>query len=191
MWIPVLAACWLAVTQRTRIAVALAGTGVAAALPAVLAIQVPMRELLAQMLNDAQPAPDASWSEVIRQFPGAIVDLLQADGGFVRDGAWYSAAFLLAGLVLLFLLSRGPRSTQATTLLKAAVVAAAAFIVAVPIFSAFRIELVLVPMAAAGLALAGERIAFLAAERRSAGSPSRKSGPLPRGALRDLGSDAP
>ena len=189
MWIPVLAAAWLAVTQRSRIAVALAGTGFAAALPAVLAIQVPMRELLAQMLNDAQPAPDAPWSEVLRQFPGAIVDLLQADGGFVRDGAWYSAAFLLAGLALLFLLSRGPRSTQATTLLKAGVVAGAAFILAVPIFSAFRIELVLVPMAAAGLALAAERVAVLAAERQRAGSPSRKSGPRPNRTFGDLLSD--
>jgi hypothetical protein len=191
MWIPILAAGWLAVTQRSRIAVALAATGVAAALPAVLAIQVPMRELLAQMLNDAQPAPDAPWSEIVRQFPGAIVDMLQADGGFVRDGAWYSAAFLLVGLVSLFVFTRGSRSTPATTLMKAGAVAAAAFVIAVPIFSAFRIELVLVPMAAVGLAFAVERIAALAVERGWAKPPSRKAGPLPRTAMGDLGSDSP
>jgi hypothetical protein len=191
MWIPVLAAAWLAVTQRSRIAIALAATGFAAAVPAMLAAPVSMRELLAQMFNDAQPAPDASWGEVVRQFPGAIVDFLQADGGFVRNGAWYSAAFLLVGLALLFLLSRGRHSSPATTLMKAGAVAGAAFVLAVPIFSAFRIELVLVPMAAVGLALGIQRLAALAVERGWAKLPSRKSGPLSRAALGDLGSDSP
>lgn len=190
-WIPVLAAAWLAITQRSRIAIALAGTGFAAAIPAMLAVPVPMRELLAQMFNDAQPAPDASWGEVVRQFPGAVVDFLQADGGFVRDGAWYSATYLLAGLALLFVLGRGRHGSLATTLMKAGVVAGVAFILAVPIFSAFRIELVLVPMAAVGLALGAQRLGAVAGERGRAGLPSRKSGPLPRTALGDLGSDAP
>ena len=108
MWIPVLAAGGLARPARVRgRRLSCAATGVAAALPAVLAIQVPMRELLAQMLNGLQPAPDASWASIVGRYPGAIVDLLQADGGFVRDGAWYSALYLLVGLALLFVLARG------------------------------------------------------------------------------------
>ncbi len=61
-----------------------------------------MRELLAQMLNDAHAgARTPSWGDDRSgSYPGAIVDLLQADGGFVRDGAWYSAAYLLVGLAL-------------------------------------------------------------------------------------------
>ena len=74
MWIPVLAAVCLAAIQRTRITVALAATGFAAALPAVIAIKVPLRELLAQMLNGLQPAPDASWGEIASRYPAAIVD---------------------------------------------------------------------------------------------------------------------
>ena len=109
MWIPVLAAICLALIERSRISAALAATGVAAALPAVIAIPVPLRELLAQMLNGLQPAPDLSWGEIVSRYPAAIVDLLQADGGFVRDGAWYSAAYLLAGLGLLFVLARSRR----------------------------------------------------------------------------------
>lgn len=189
MWIPVLAAGWLAVTQRSRIAVALAGTGVAAALPAVLAIPVPMRELLAQMLNGAQPAPGTSWGTIAGQYPGAIVDMLQADGGFVRDGAWYSAAYLLAGLALLFLLARGREGSQATTLMKAGAIAGAAYVLALPVFSALRIELVLVPMAAAGLGFALQRLASSAAAPAWLNPPSRKAGPLRRRAFGDLGSD--
>ncbi len=79
-----------------------------------------MRELLAQMLNGLQPAPDALVGrDRSSRYPAAIVDLLQADGGFVRDGAWYSAAYLLAGLGLLFLLARGRRLGAATILLTA------------------------------------------------------------------------
>ena len=159
IWIPVLASLWLTVNQRSRLSVWLFVSGLAASLPAMLAFRVPLRELLAQMLNDAHPAPDAGWGSIIADYPGAIIDLLQADGGFVRDGAWYSAAFFIGGLVLLFALSTGAASTPVTTLLKAAAVAGAAYVLVIPVFSAFRLELVLVPMAAWGLALAGERIA--------------------------------
>jgi hypothetical protein len=189
MWIPVLGAGWLAVTQRTRIAVLLAATGVAAALPAVVAIRVPMRELLAQMVNGAMPAPDMSWTTIAGKYPAAIVDMLQADGGFVRDGALYSALFLLTGLALLFVLARG---SDAATLMKAAAVAGAAYVIAIPVFSALRIELVLVPMAAYGLALGAERLATRVRApgwRVGALPTGRKSGPAPEAAFGDLVSD--
>ena len=52
---------------------------------------MPMRDLIAMMLNDIQPSQDTSWGFIADRYPGAVVDMLQADGGFVRDGAWYSA----------------------------------------------------------------------------------------------------
>ncbi len=202
VWIPVLAAGWLAVTQRSRVTVRLAAIGLAAALPAMIAVRVPLRELLAQMVNGAQPMPDASWGWVIGRFPGAIADMLQADGGYVRDGAWLSAAFLLAGLALLFAFAaRTPRG-QSDRLLMAGAVAGAAYVVAVPVFSALRLELVLVPMAAAGLA-AGAQTALTRArasirgesgapgEQRDPWRPGRKAGPAPRAALPDVGSNRP
>jgi hypothetical protein len=183
MWIPVLAAACLAAVQRTRITVALAATGFAAALPAVIAIPVPLRELLAQMLNGLQPAPDLSWAEIASRYPSAIVDLLQADGGFVRDGAFYSAAYLLAGLGLLFVLARSRRLGPAWILMTAGAVAAGAYILTVPVFSALRLELTLVPMAAVGLALAAERLALAPAWLSP---PNRKSGPARPAAFADL-----
>jgi hypothetical protein len=159
IWIPILAAAGLTLTQRSRLSWMLIGSGIAAALPALIAVQVPLRELLGQMLNDLQPYPDASWGWIAGRYPGAVVELLRADGGFVRDGAWYSALYLAAGVLTLFLLTRGARGSAAATLMKAGTLAGIAYVLVVPVFSAFRLELVLVPFAAFGLALAAERLA--------------------------------
>jgi hypothetical protein len=158
-WIPVLAALILTLYLRSRIVLWLFTTGLAAALPSMLAVRVPMRELLAQMVNtNLQPAPDASWWFVAQRYPRAIVELLQADGGYVRDGAWYSAAYLIVGLAALFFLTRGAGASAGTQLLKAGAVVGAVYVLVVPVFSAFRLELVVVPMAALGLAVALERL---------------------------------
>lgn len=159
----VCAAAWLALTQRSRVSYWLLGTSVAATVPVMLIFAMPTRELLAMMLNDAQPDPGASWGTILGQYPGAIVDMLQADGGYVRGGAWLTAMYLLIGIFLLFLLTRGARGSSATTLLKAAAFAGAAYVVTIPVFSAFRLELVLVPMAAFGLAAGLEWAAARAA----------------------------
>jgi hypothetical protein len=149
----VCAAAWLALRQRSRISGWLLGSAIAAVVPVLLALSMPMRELLGMMLNDIRPDPGASWTSIAERYPAAIVDLVHANGGFVRDGAWLSAGYLLGGLALLLLLSRGAHASAAATLLKAGAVAGAAYVVAIPVFSAFRLELVLVPMAAYGLAL--------------------------------------
>jgi hypothetical protein len=189
MWIPVLGAVLLALVKRTRPTMALAATGFVAALPAVIAVKVPLRELLAQMLNGLQPAPELGWGEIASRYPAAIVDLLQADGGFVRDGAWYTAAYLLVGLGLLLVAWRSGRRGDATLLMIGGALAGVAYIITVPVFSAFRLELVLVPMAAFGLATAAEAMAERAAIFDRLARPSRKSGPVRPAAFADLRSD--
>ncbi len=171
-FILIAAAAWLTLTLRSRIAWQLVGTAVAATLPVTLLFAMPIRDLMAMMLNNFQPAADPSWGFVAERYPGAFVDLLQADGGFVRDGAWYSATYLVGGLVLLFLLGRGG---PVNSFLKAAAVAGALSVLVIPIFSAFRLELVCVPMAAFGLGLAAERVAA----RASTLSWGRMPAPLP------------
>jgi hypothetical protein len=158
-WIPILATAWIAYRTRTRIAGALVGTGVAAALPALLLFPVSTRELLALAVNDSQPAADASWSFVLGNYPAAVVELVRSNGGFVRDGQWHTAAYLLAGILLLFLLARGSRGGLTASLMKAAAVASLVFVLAGPVFSAFRLELVFVPTAAFGLALGLQSLA--------------------------------
>jgi hypothetical protein len=157
--IPIAGAAAVALTLRSRVSFALLGTAVAAALPVVLMFSVPTRELLAMMLNDAQPPPDPSWGFVADRYPGAIVDLVRADAGYVRDGAWFSALYFGVGLALLFLLGRAQRREPVTTFLWAGGVASIGYVLLVPIFSAFRLELACIPMAAFGLALGAERLA--------------------------------
>jgi hypothetical protein len=158
-WIPILATAWIAYRTRTRSAAALLGTGVAAALPALLLYPVSFRELLALAVNHSQPASEASWAFIFGHYPGAVLELVRSNGGFVRDGEWYTAGYLLGGILLLFLLGRESRGGLASSLIKAAAVASLAFVLAGPVFSAFRLELVFVPAAAFGLALGLQSLA--------------------------------
>jgi hypothetical protein len=69
-------------------------------------------------------------------------------------------------LTLLLLVWRRPETrNRATTLMTAGAVFALGYVLAAPVFSAFRLELVFVPMAAWGVALAGERVAAWLGER--------------------------
>lgn len=154
-WIPILAIGWCAWRLRSRDALWLFGTGLAAALPALLAFRVPVRDLLAQLLSEGDLPTDTSWSFIAGAFPGAVVELARANGGFLRDGEWYTGLYLVGGVLLLLALAvRGHyRRSRTTRLMTVGVVAGLLYVLAAPLFSAFRLELVLVPMAAYGIAL--------------------------------------
>jgi hypothetical protein len=160
-WIPVLAVGFCALRYRSRVPVTLFATGLAAALPALLLYKAPVRDLLALLVNDSEPSSDTSWSFILRHYPGALVELVRSNVGFLRRGEWYTALYLVGGVLSLFLLvwRRPAVRTQATTLLTAAAVLGLLYVVAAPVFSAFRLELVFVPMAAYGLALVAELLA--------------------------------
>ena len=165
-WIPILAVGWCALRYRTRVPLTLFATGVAAALPALLLFTTPVRDLLALLVNDSEPSSDTSWGFIASHYPGALVELVRANVGFLRRGEWYTALYLVGGVLALLLLvcrRRNVRS-EATTLMTAAAVCALGYVLAAPVFSAFRLELVFVPMAAYGLALTAElAVARLAA----------------------------
>jgi hypothetical protein len=167
MWIPIFAVGWLALRSRSRVPVTLFATGIAAALPALLLFTTPVRDLLALLVNDSEPSSDTSWGFIASHYPGALVELVRANVGFLRRGEWYTALFLVGGvLTLLLLVWRRPDvRNRATTLMTAGAVLALGYVLAAPVFSAFRLELVFVPMAAWGVALAGERVAAWLGER--------------------------
>jgi hypothetical protein len=165
VWIPVLAAGWVALRSRTKLPVTLFATGLAAALPAVLAIRTPARDLLALLVNNSQVPANASWGFIVRHYPGAVEELIRSDVGFLRRGEWYTALFIVGGLAAFILVAWRDRFRHAwSSLLTAGLVLGAGYVVAAPAFSAFRLELVFVPMAAFGLAFAVERVADRASD---------------------------
>jgi hypothetical protein len=167
-WIPVLAAGWCALRFRTRESVSLFATGVAAALPVLLVFSTPARDLLALLVNHSEVPSDPSWGFVVSHYPRAVFELVRANVGFLRRGEWYTAFFLVGGVIALLVLLRKRLSEVWPSLLTAGVVVAFGYVLAAPVFSAFRLELVFVPMAAYGLALATERVAAHAGERGGA-----------------------
>ena len=140
-------------------------TGIAAAVPAALLFPAPLRELLAFAVNDFEPAPGFAWAEIARLYPGTLLEALRSDAGFVRGGQWYTGLYFVAGLALLLVLARGRTDDRAVRLLRATVASGILYLLTVPLFSAFRLELVLVPAAAFGFGLAAERLEALARER--------------------------
>jgi hypothetical protein len=155
-WIPILAIGWCAWRLRSRDALWLFATGMAAALPALLIFQAPVRSLLALLVNDSEIPSDTSWTFIASHYPRAALELIHANGGFIRDGAWYAALYLVGGVLLLLILAlRGSyRHSTTTRLMSAGAVSSLLYVFAAPVFSAFRLELVFVPMAAYGIALA-------------------------------------
>ena len=154
-WIPIVAIGWCALRLRSRNASWLFGTGLAAALPSVVLFGAPVKNLLALLVNNNDIPPHASWSFIARHYPGALVDLVHANLGFLRHGEWYTGLLLVGGVaLLLFLAIRGQyRQSTVTMLMTAGAAVSLLYVFAAPAFSAFRLELVFVPMAAYGLAL--------------------------------------
>jgi hypothetical protein len=164
-WVAILAVAWCAWRWRSRRALLLVLTGVVAAVPAALIFPVPLRELLAFAVSDFEPAPGLSWPEIARLYPGTLLEALHSDAGFVRGGQWYTGLYFVAGLALLLALARRQHGDRAVTLLRATVFSGAVYLLTVPLFSAFRLELVLVPAAAFGFALGVERVEAFARAR--------------------------
>jgi hypothetical protein len=160
-WIPVLAAGWCALRYRSRVPVTLFATGVAASLPALLLFTTPVRDLLALLVNDLEPSSDTSWGFIAGHYPSALVELFRANVGFLRRGEWYTALYLVGGVLALLLLVWRRRESRnpVTTLMTAGAVLAFGYVLAAPVFSGFRLELVFIPMAAYGLALTTELVA--------------------------------
>ena len=171
-WIPIVAVGWCAWRLRSRDALWLFGSGVAAALPAVLFFGAPVQRLLALLVNDNDLPRDTSWSYIAGHYPGAVIDLVRANGGFLRDGEWFTGLYLVGGvLLLLFLAARGHYGRDPVTMLMTAgAVAALLYVLAAPVFSAFRLELAFVPMAAYAIAL-GTKLVLARVVSEAAQSP--------------------
>jgi hypothetical protein len=99
----------------------------------------------------------------VRHYPHAVVDLIRSDVGFLRRARVHRR--LPRGVIaLLVLVWRRRMRDSSTSLLTAGAFLGFAYVLAAPVFSAFRLELVFVPIAAYGLGLLTELVAARIAE---------------------------
>lgn len=139
----------VALLYRLRRAWWLAAAAVASTLPAVLAFGVPASREAAYILNDYQPAP-GGWGFVARHYPRGVADWLSHDRTYLLAHVGV-AVFFAAGL-LLVLANAGATDDFARLAVGAAIGGILfLFLIVNPPGTAFRLELVLLPAAAAGI----------------------------------------
>ncbi len=166
----VLAAATMAVLLRSRRGALLAATGFLASLPAPAIFGGSVRETLAFVVNDLTVPPQSTWSFIADHYPATFSHMLSRYAHSMSGNALTVAALLagIAGVALLT--SRRDRREPWLAMVMAMPLGYLALLVLGPTYSAYRYELVLLPVVAVGLALIGERLLGMLERRVAAGS---------------------
>jgi hypothetical protein len=154
-FMPVIAAFGLLVVKRDRRSAALVGCGILAALPPLMVHSVSESESLAYVFANHTIPADTSWGSVLADYPGNLGHVL----GRYADYALSDPLVVLiavAGLVAAFVLA--PRRDPLTILLWSTFPGYLFLMAIGPAFSAFRYELVLVPLIAFGYGHLAQRV---------------------------------
>jgi hypothetical protein len=143
-----LAAAWLAARERTRAAYLVVAVGTAAALPSPLLLGAPLREAMAYtFLNFYQP-PDSSWHWVAGHYWEPFHSMVRHNLTYLWEHP-YTGLYFVGGYLALFIVrSRGDRFVR---FFRVAAVASILLDAVQPNYTAFRLEMTFVPIAAAGL----------------------------------------
>ena len=162
------AVLWLLLVERNdrearRTNVALLGTGLLAALPAFVLGGTPIRDNLAYVISGYNVPEDSSWSFVASGYLDQLWRTISTDLTYPVDFAAPVAVVLYAGLVLALaalvaLVARPSRGDPYFSLMKAAIPGCIVLLLLANNPQAYRLELVLVPSAAVGLAVLGVRL---------------------------------
>jgi energy-converting hydrogenase Eha subunit E len=162
------AVAWLLLVERRRPAATrsnalLLATGIPALLPAYLLAGAPVRENLAYVITGYEIPADSSWGFVAENYLDQLWRTITTELEYPLDFPAPVALLLYAGLAialvaLVWLLARPARGDPYFSLMKAAVPAGVVLLLLANNPQAYRHELVLVPMVAAGLALLAGRL---------------------------------
>jgi len=155
-FMPVIAAIGLLAVRRDRPTLVLAGCGAAAAvLPLLFVHSFSESKALAYVFANHTIPTDTSWGSVLADYPGNIGHVL---GRYLDYAVANPLVMLIAigGLVAAFALP--PRRDSLTILIWSTLPGYLLLMAVGPAFSAFRYELVLVPLIAFGYGHLGERV---------------------------------
>lgn len=154
-FIPVIAALGLLAVRRDRPTLVLVGVGAAAALPALLVHGVSESKALAYVFANHTIPTDTSWGSVLSQYPSNFGHMLSRYGDYAVSNPLVVLA-AIGGIVAAFALA--PRRDTLTVLVWSTLPGYLLLMVVGPAFSAFRYELVLVPLIGVGYAYLAERV---------------------------------
>jgi hypothetical protein len=154
------AAAFAALVERSRAALALAASGIVAALPAPALYGAPLKAAIAYPLNGYYPLPDPTWSFIADRYVDGVQAVVKSDLGYLADHP-VTALVLVGGTVAVALLRRDP----ARALAWGTVPAAALYLFLAPNYTEFRLELGFLPAAALGVAAAAQRLEELRRRR--------------------------
>jgi hypothetical protein len=172
------AVLWLVIVQWSdrvarRVNLELLFTGIAAALPAFLLGGTPVRDQLAYVITGYKIPDDSSWGFIAAHYMNQLWITIKTDLSYPTDFPIPVAVLLYVGLavavaaVAAVALHRSRRDPY-FSLAKAAIPGCILLLLLANNPQAYRLELVLVPVAAIGLALIGRRMTRLAHERSTA-----------------------
>jgi hypothetical protein len=161
-----LSAVWLAFRERTRASLLLVAFGAVAALPAPLALGAPVREAIAYTFDNFYQPRDASWGWVASNYWPFLRSLVRHNLTYLHAHP-FTAVYLVGGYLALFVVRS--RADRFIRYFRAAAACSILLDALQPNYTAFRLELTFVPIAAAGLAvgLTSLQRSFLA--RRTSG----------------------
>jgi hypothetical protein len=170
------AALWLALRERSRATVVLVALGAAAALPAPLLLGAPLREAMAYTFENFYRPGDSSWGWVLGHYWPSFHTLVRRNITYLHDHP-LTGLYIVGGYLALFLVrAKGDRFVR---FFRAAAVGSILLDALQPNYTAFRLELTFVPIAAAGLAVALQRVAANL-DTGLVRWPAWKRSPLPR-----------
>ncbi|MEA2454257.1 MAG: hypothetical protein QOI45_519 [Thermoleophilaceae bacterium] len=171
------AVVWLLFVERRdaaarRTNLALVGSGIAAAVPALLLGGTPVRDNLAYVITGYNIPEDSSWHFVAAHYFDQLWRTISTDLTYPVDFPAPVLALLYAGLALAIaalvaLVARPSRGDPYFSLMKAAIPGCVLLLLLANNPQAYRLELVLLPIAAVGLALLTERVIGIAQRWRT------------------------
>jgi hypothetical protein len=134
------------------------GAGALAALPAPLLISAPLRDNIATVVSPDSVIPtDTSWGFILRNLPGTVLDVVQADferplqyNPVVTLGSYVAFAAVLVALAVL--VARCPRGDDYFAVQLASLGTGVIYLLMSPNFQSYRLELVFLPAVAVALA---------------------------------------
>jgi len=162
------AVAWLLIVERDdpdarRTNLTLLATGLLAALPAFILGGTPVRDNLAYVISGYEVPDESSWSFVASGYLDQLWRTVSTDLTYPVDFAAPVAVVLYAGLALaaaalVALVARPSRGDPYFSLMKAAIPGCVVLLLLANNPQAYRLELVLVPVAAVGLAVLAMRL---------------------------------